>query len=246
MKLGDILSKPVLSLYNGTNEGTVLTACFDKELKKLKSLIIISENKTDFESDEEYVLDAKRIFGLGTNAITIKNNSHLELLSNIDTTIIFNSPINSEAYYIDGSYVGKITDVELDEKLNITQFVIQDNMLPNVQLASYSPGTIIFYNSVRTCNVKKMKPIFAKPRIETEQKVETFAPITKLSQPETINQNIQKRYPNSSILVGKKATKTILTPNGEVLIKKGQYINAKTITLIASHQKLRELAFHSE
>ena len=34
-KLSNILGKPVISLYNGQVEGTILNAVFDKKLKKI-------------------------------------------------------------------------------------------------------------------------------------------------------------------------------------------------------------------
>ena len=42
-KLTDFFSKPVLSIYNGTSEGIIKTAYFDKKFKKLKYLVLFDD-----------------------------------------------------------------------------------------------------------------------------------------------------------------------------------------------------------
>ena len=264
MQLVEIVSKPVLSLYNGTNEGTVLSANFSVDLKRLKSLIILTESPTK-ENEEELYLDAKKVYSFGDNAITIRNNSALELLTSRDGTITNNNPINSIAYTVKGHKIGKITDVCIDEKLNVTHLVVTDIQLPIKLLASYSENTVIFYEEQINCNVKRMRPVFARPKIlensenivrimnDNIDRLEMTEPSEeKLSETPTKKYTLNEQEgiirlnTNSSLLIGKKVTKTIQTQNGELIAKKNTIITPKIVSLVTTHRKLRELAMYSE
>ena len=62
MRFSNLLSKSVLSLYNGSNEGVVISGYFDEKLKKLTSLEVVSQN--DSNLTDEYILSVKNIYNI--------------------------------------------------------------------------------------------------------------------------------------------------------------------------------------
>ena len=151
MQLSEILSKPVLSLYDGTNEGFVINACFNSDLKKLKYLLVSGTEQEDQETI--YIIDVNNIFKIGQDAVMIKNNASLELATNLDGLYIPNNPINSNAYTVDGNSLGSIKDITLSESdLTIQHFDLQDEKIHRQRLASFSHDTIIFQPKEQNIN----------------------------------------------------------------------------------------------
>ena len=183
MKFSDILSKNVISLYDGSNEGIIISGYFDKYLKKLIALEIASNddfyNESDSDNDkainntqantnanqaneqilaDEFILYVKNIYSIGQDAITIKNNANLELKMTADNLIKF-SPINCQAFSTNGKLLGRITDIKMDDKFNIVSYLFADNTcLEANKIASHSKGTIIFYDEDFKTKVDKLRP----------------------------------------------------------------------------------------
>lgn len=246
MQLQDLLSKPVLSLYDGTNEGFVLSVWLDEKLKKVKALII--SNNDDNSPIDELLLHYNDILKIGKDAIVIKNNSLLET-KNLNYNINYSySPINNSAYTIDGEYLGKISDIEIDDKFNVLHFIIGQKQIPANMLATFSNGTIIF-----NTETKKIKLQNLKPAIKNLQNISTLNNTVtildkfnedKLKENETLK-TITRLSTNNNLLIGKSVTKNITSENGEIIARKNSIINAKTIILATAHQKIRELALNS-
>lgn len=243
MQLIDILSKPVISLYNGTNEGVVLSACFSEDLKKLNYFIVVSS--TDNE-DDELVLSSKEVYKFGNDAIMIKNNSCLELRTNFDG-VCFNNPINSMAYDMDGNLLGKVTSVSLDEQLSIDEFIVGDKFYKRSQLVSFSFDTLVFKNMDVKVSLSKFRPntTFISGKVDTPVKIMQIGTIKQETDGYDRNQ-ISRLTLNANLLLGRKTTKNILARNGELIAKSGLTISSKIITMARTHQKLRELAIYSE
>ncbi len=195
MKFSDILSKNVISLYDGSNEGIIISGYFDKYLKKLIALEIASNddfyNESDSDNDkainntqantnanqaneqilaDEFILYVKNIYSIGQDAITIKNNANLELKMTADNLIKF-SPINCQAFSTNGKLLGRITDIKMDDKFNIVSYLFADNTcLEANKIASHSKGTIIFYDEDFKTKVDKLRPN-GKAQIRTKNAI---------------------------------------------------------------------------
>lgn len=241
MQLIDILSKPVISLYNGTNEGMVLSACFSEDLKKLNYLIIVSSEDNE---DDELVLSAKEVFKYGNDAIMIKNNTCLEFKTNFED-ICLNNPINSTAYDVDGNLLGKVTSVTIDTQLLVEEFIVGDKTYKRNQLISFSFDTLVFKGKDTKVSLAKFKPSLAfVSSVDVPVKIMQIG-ATKPTMLSDKNQ-ISRLALNANLLLGRKITKNISTSNGELIAKVGSVISTKIITIARTHQKLRELAIYSE
>lgn len=195
MKFSDILSKNVISLYDGSNEGIIISGYFDKHLKKLVALEIASNddfyNESNSTNDnainntqtntnanqsneqilvDEFILYIKNIYSIGQDAITIKNNANLELKMTADNLIKF-SPINCQAFSTNGKLLGRIIDIEMDDKFNIVSYLFGGNTcLEANKIASHSKGTIIFYDEDFKTKVDKLRPN-GKAQIRTKNAI---------------------------------------------------------------------------
>ena len=111
-KLSDILSKPVVNLYNGNYEGTIKDISFDEKFKQAKWLILFDEE------GEEFALDINKIYVVGKNAITIKNSDGLFQTTSINDNLK-NNPINLSCCTIDGNLLGRLNDIEFNKNFYI-------------------------------------------------------------------------------------------------------------------------------
>ena len=60
-KITEYLGKPVLSLYESVTEGIVSNVVFDKNLRKLKFIVLFNDN----EFQEERVINVNDIYSYG-------------------------------------------------------------------------------------------------------------------------------------------------------------------------------------
>lgn len=249
--LSEIISKPVLNLYSGKIEGTVKNVNFDECYRKIQSLVIFDEE------DEEYTLHTNKIYSIGKNSIVIKNNEALVLSINQET-LVEKNPINLEVYSTSGNYLGKLIDVELNEKFEVENFITTEQKLTYKQIVNVSQNIIINDSDkqIKLCNLKpkriKQKNVSAlnvtiMPKIsdpveeQTNQVVEDKKAYKINTQPLP-----QKAVSNTNFLIGRKALKTIYGINNEIIIKKDTLINAKNLENAKKHSKLVELTVYSK
>lgn len=164
MRFSDLLSKDVISLYDGSNEGIIIAGYFDSKIKKLIAVELASQNDVDFA--DEYILYTKSIYQIGQDAVTIRNSTALELKITADNLTAF-SPINCHAYLTNGTALGRVSDLELDERYNISAFIIDSGAIEAEKIASHSKGTIIFYDDTFKTRVDKLRPAKAQIRIKS-------------------------------------------------------------------------------
>ena len=87
----DLLSLSVLSLYEGELIGVVDKLYFDKKLKKLISLEILNADGV------KLILNAKNIYHIGKNAITVKNNQAISI--KVEDIDLYPCPIGAKVFF---------------------------------------------------------------------------------------------------------------------------------------------------
>jgi sporulation protein YlmC with PRC-barrel domain len=263
MKLTDILSKEVISVFNGKNEGTVLNVCFDKNLKKLTYLIILTDE------DEEKLLQVENIYRLG-KVVIIKNSDLLEPIPNVEKEIVSNNPINKKCYSLSTEDYGIIKDIEIDENFQ-TKSILANQELKILDLISFNE--ILIFNDLG----KKMIKSYFKPRfINNNSNTQTVNILLKENNNSNNNEieekndkilikneqnddkdkkkfsfNISTSLPNKSytenlsLLLGRKVTKNIMTQNNEIIARKNATITDKMLLVAKANQKIKELSIYS-
>lgn len=228
-KVSNIISSYVVSVYNGQIEGIVNNILFNN--KKQAKYLVISQN------DEQFlVLETKDIYKTGEGAVIVKNSDVLSLMESSELKMkeCF-SPINSIVVSIDGNYIGHVSDIELDNKYNIKNFIVDGQVFELNKVINISESAII----INTLDIKtslskfksKTKIIMGNERI-TNQTVSVMSNQTILPNRTMLNYNF---------LIGRKVSKDILNFNGEIIIKENQTVNSKVLDIARINGKLREL-----
>ena len=229
----ELYSLSVLSLYEGDLLGTVGKIYFNKNLKKLIQLEIIGENGV------KLILKSKNIYKIGKNAITIKNNQHVEIKE--ENLELINCPINSKVYSINGEFLGVIKEIIVDEKYNTEKISLDNNNVLDVaNIASCGKNTVIF-NDVKKINVKNFIPEKTPKILKNTEKQQTIE-----IQPIITENSEKSKMDNMDFLIGRKCKKDILNFNNEILIKANTIINKKNLKEIKKYGKIRELMLFSK
>lgn len=228
-KVSNIISSYVVSVYNGQIEGIVNNILFNN--KKQAKYLVISQN------DEQFlVLETKDIYKTGEGAVIIKNSDVLSLMESSELKMkeCF-SPINSIVVSIDGDYIGHVSDIELDNKYNIKNFIVDGQVFDLNKVINISESAIIINTLDTKTSLSKFKSktkiVMGNERI-TNQTVSVMSSQTILPNRTMLNYNF---------LIGRKVSKDILNFNGEIIIKENQTVNSKVLDIARINGKLREL-----
>ncbi len=136
--ISNYLSKPVISIYEASIIGTVINITFDKKMKRVCSLLIVSD--TD-EDEALYAIPISRIMTVD-NALTIKNGNSVTLYE--ESNIFVRSPINHPVYLTTGEKKGIVQDVAFDEKsFEVIELCLDNEKIPAAKVASVSNTLVI-------------------------------------------------------------------------------------------------------
>lgn len=236
MLLSEIISKPIISLNEGKIVGVVSNAIFSNFLTKVLHFEIIPED----ENQKEILIDKDGIKHVGEDALILKQNYNF--------TAIFepyiSNPINGLAYSTTGKLLGKIINVEIDNKYNVINILTNTHTLKIESLVSHSNSLYIF--NLEDKKVRKITNNFNFPKTQREIKVNSLPLIKETPATVIPTPTPAKTITNSELLLGKRVTRNIQTLNGEIIAKKGYVINSKILLSATKNQKLRELAIYSE
>lgn len=229
MKLSEIIGKQVFDIYNANIIGTIHDACFDEKYKKVLGFYF-------FDQDEnEFYLKNSNIYS-NSDYITVKNSSKVSSDFSLVNPL---SPIGKNVVGVSGKDYGTLSDVEFDEKYNITNFV--------TNIKSFSPTEILQISSNMVIGDEKVKLNSFKPKnVKSAINLDNLT-VTMMRLPDEDTQ-VQKLMPkkltvNSDILIGKKLTKDIMGKNNELILKQNQTITAKQLIVAKQHDKLSELFY---
>lgn len=254
----EIISKPVINLYNGKLEGTVKNICFDEKLKKATDLILFED-----EDGEECVLSISKVYKIGRNAITIKNSEGL-LPSLFATKINYNNQINNEVYNLEGDKLGVVSDIVLGNNYKIEKIIVENQEYTPSSVISFGENNLIINSSGAKYSKDSYKPkVMPKPKQLDLVKILPKVPeiiddkIPKIEfdnidikpkQNYKISENPlpQRMITSQNYLLGRKLAKTIYGANNEIIAKKDCLITEKILLAAKSHNKLVELAVFSK
>lgn len=263
-KISEIISKPVYSLFEGTLSGTVKSFFFNPKSKKITGFCVFSD-----ETDFEYFLPNNKIFSLGESLITIKNLDEISIMqgsTNENNKIIYNTALT-----IDGNCLGKITDCFFNENFCAVAFETSSGVVvPSEKLFNVGNDAVVF-DLESVASVAKFKPKNQKiisenlPEIKvsilSEKEIGNGFPIISnnfneqsFSKERKIQGNLEnptkevmeisfpQKISSSKSILGKRANKTILGLNGEIVVKDMQVITEKIIDKAKKHSKFFELS----
>lgn len=152
-KLTELLSSPVISLYESKLEGTVKNVIFDKGLKKIKWLVLFN----DKDLNEQKYLPVNSIYTVGENAIVIKNNE--QMVPNLsDASLLSSNPINNSIFTTAGKLVGQVVEAEIDDKLNLVNVTLNNKkVLKSEEIARSGSDTLIIQEKGKPVKISNMR-----------------------------------------------------------------------------------------
>lgn len=239
-KISDIISMPIISIYESEYFGIVYNILIDCKYKKIKYLCILNE-----KDNIPKILNVKDIYKIGNDCIFIKNKECITLQSNYEQEINkYSNPLNLLSYDFEGKYLGIINDGIFDEKYKLIELFINNNSFLINNIFNIGQSAIIV--NKKKIDLKKFKPkskiIITEP---TPQKVITLT--SELNPIEKVKEDIQstKIITDFRFLIGRILSKDILAINGEVIAKNGTKITKEIINKASFYGKLVEIARYS-
>ena len=269
-KISEIISKQVLTLYEGVNVGTIKSFFMDYKQNQIKGFYVFNDES---EAYENYV-SAKKIFSVGESTILVKN---LECISTNFNSSIQPEIINLNAITLSGNCLGKVIDVYFDESYYICAYETNKGVIISPEkLVSLGKDVAFFDLEEKNISFAKLKPknkinltnfpeikvsILEDDEIVLKEKTTKNIPIisgnfdqNSFLEEKKIdgNFNLQAKKQEISIpqkflanpktkIIGKTATKTIIGLNGEVVVRDMQKITKEIYEKAKKHSKLFEL-----
>ena len=225
MKLSQVISKEVLSLYEAKKVATVLKPEFSDDYLKIKSFVVFDIDENEFE------LSVQDIYSIG-DYVSIKNMTKLK-----PSVIQINDIVNKEVIDSDGKSYGKIIDVEIDEFYNVLEIITDKTSVKNYSVLYAGEEFVI--NGKERLNSSKLKP-----RTSVFRTFENKNISVKIQSVKTEKQPIKINW-NTDVLLGRKLTVDIFGKNNEIIAKKNQIINEKVINNAKLHNKVNYLMYNS-
>lgn len=230
--LSEIIAKPVYCISDAKVLGTIENAVFDKKLSKIKYFSIF-----DDDCGDKRFLPVNRIMSIKNNSIIVKNAAFYE------NAVNQNSPLRAEIYNYEGSKIGVVTDILINDDFSIKNLQNNNrNTIDNDNVISFSNYAVLICNDSEKLKVlKKIKPY--KKSVNKITKTEN-----KKILPQKNNNTIHLRniVPEYNYLIGRKAEINIYSDNKDLLIKQNNYITKNVIDLCRKHNKLMILAKNSK
>jgi sporulation protein YlmC with PRC-barrel domain len=253
-RVSELLSKPLISLLEGSNEGIITNIAFDKKLKKPKWLIFYDT------TENERAVQISDIFKVGQNAIVIKSRDSVVDLAAADG-LVLNNPINCTVYTSDGKQMGCVKDVVLkDDKDEVLFLELENFSIPADQVFSSSGNAVVILEKNEALKIsrsggggKKAAAASGAAKINTKittkinaEAVEAIAAKAASGQSASGNDRIQKKLIGDyRFLLGRKTNRDIFDKKNIRIIKKNSSITADVVDAARLHGKLIELTVNS-
>jgi len=244
-KISEIISLPVISLYESEHVGIIHNILFDYKSKKCSYAIIFNDNDSMLK-----IIKMSDIYEIGKDCIFIKNKTQLELETNCQKELeIHSSLINLNVYNLKGENIGISTDILVNNKYELIKVILNNGIEINTsEIFNISKSTLLI-DSQKT-SIYKFKP---RPKIikfkETESKVMILSDFITEKEKKTTNiittQQNSKIITDFRFLVGRILNKDIIAMNGELIAKKDTIITKDIVNKASSYGKLVEIARYS-
>ena len=242
-KISDIISMPLISLYESEFLGVIQNVLFDSALKKCTCAIVLNENENITQA-----INMSNIHIIGKDCVYIRNKTCLELETNCLHELNKNkTPMNLPTYNLQGEYAGICTDIYIDENYEVIKILLNTGEeLNSEKIFNISKNTLIINNQKISKNKFKPKTKFIKFE-DMGSKVIILSDSIKekneqVSIPPAPSHKIITDY---RFLVGRILNKDIMAINGEMIAKKDTIVTKDIINKASLYGKLVEISRYS-
>lgn len=235
-KISEVISMPVISLYESEFIGIVYNIMIDRKSKKINYACVMNE-----EENIPYLINFSNIYKIGKNCIFIKNKSHIELESNccreLEKCI---NPINLNIYNINGELIGKSKDIVLNNNNQFEKILTTNDFeIPLNQIFNMSKDLILVDEKFTKINI-------FRPKLKIAKKPKTIEKVFILDNEieKKIDSNA-KIITDSKFLIGRELNKDIIAMNGEIIAKKGSIVTKEIIKNASYFGRLIDISRYS-
>lgn len=238
IKLSQLISLPLINLYNLTIEGYIENTLLNPERKKLEQLIVYNENE-----DCRYVVNYSDIYKIGKNCVFITNYSKITLFENMELTSNKNvNPFNAECYSFDGEYIGKINEIYIQNgQINSMQI---NNTKYDANAICGINNNLVILSQNKKINLKRFKHSSKRINVQSKNITNIDEPVVTIFQQNTIAPS--REITNYNFLLNRLILKDIKNQSGEVIANKNTLVTATTIQKLKYYGKIKELMFNSK
>ena len=235
-KISDIISTPVISLYEGEHIGIIYNIMFDYRQKKCNFARILNEN-----DNIPRLIKFKDIFKIGNDCIFIKNLTCLDLETNCEKEMEENTnPINLKVYNLSCEFLGTSHDIIVDDNFRISQIVLNNGkIIERNDILNIGKSTIIVGSDV---SIQKFKPVVKSIKIQNSPKKVMI--LSDFINSETNTQN--KIITDFRFLIGRILSQDVIALNGEMIARKDSIVTKDIVNKASSYGKLVEIARYSK
>ena len=235
-KISDIISTPVISLYEGEHIGIIYNIMFDYRQKKCNFACILNEN-----DNIPRLIKFKDIFKIGNDCIFIKNLTCLDLETNCEKEMEENTnPINLKVYNLSCEFLGTSHDIIVDDNFRISQIVLNNGkIIERNDILNIGKSTIIVGSDV---SIQKFKPVVKSIKIQNSPKKVMI--LSDFINSETNTQN--KIITDFRFLIGRILSQDVIALNGEMIARKDSIVTKNIVNKASSYGKLVEIARYSK
>ena len=235
-KISDIISTPVISLYEGEHIGIIYNIMFDYRQKKCNFACILNEN-----DNIPRLIKFKDIFKIGNDCIFIKNLTCLDLETNCEKEMEENTnPINLKVYNLSCEFLGTSHDIIVDDNFRISQIVLNNGkIIERNDILNILKSTIIVRSDV---SIQKFKPVVKSIKIQNSPKKVMI--LSDFINSETNTQN--KIITDFRFLIGRILSQDVIALNGEMIARKDSIVTKDIVNKASSYGKLVEIARYSK
>lgn len=242
-KLSEIISTPIISLFECEHQGIVSNLFFDTKLKKCRYAQILDENENTIKN-----ININNLYLIGEHCIFIKNEACVDYhINHPQTNDSIQTLLHLKIYDTIGNFYGTTKDITLDKNFNIESIELDNNKIIDKN-EIYNIGKSIILLNKNNLNLNKFRP---KQKIKVDQNSNKKVVILNKSESKnhcTPNKicTINKITTDSNFLIGRIITQNITAYNGELIAKNGLSITKEIITKASLYGKLFELTRYSK
>lgn len=255
LNISKLISLPVISVYDGQIVGIVKNILFSPKKLKAAYAQILSDDE-----NIEMILQFKNIYKIGDDAILIKNKHVLELYLEKENQLKnYYNPITCPLFSVSGVFISNVKDITIDDKYNIINIeTYLSNIIKVASLLNFSNNCTILHDSDKKYKLGNFKQRKTIKILENERKVtlqqnleEDSINLDDIKNLTSENNVLKVQQPSKLIadyrfLINRKVKKTLLTSNGELIIKENDIITKHVIEFARKNGKLVELTHYSE
>ena len=140
-----------------------------------------------------YLLPLNRVLSIG-EVVVIRNRSSLSVVADGMTS----SLINTEAVTLLGVDAGRITEIEFDDRFNITQIQWEKMAFSSQQLINSNNGLTLFNDTDKKYKnssfAPRARPIQSNSEVMVEALEQVSAPLSSVATPRTIIARLPKTF----------------------------------------------------